>query len=140
MAAKTRFELNDIDPDKIKKITNVFQAGGGSNKNIATVIWYLTIILLRTEFNPNAIQFPIVFDSPNNVETDIIKKKLLLQYIMENSKECQLILSSIGFSSDEFPDFKNINVIRLENPKYAVLDEDSYIKYKSLLTELCDAM
>ena len=138
IVARSRFGLNEIEPEKFKKLTNVFTASG-SNKNIATVIWYLTIIALRRKYNENAIDFPIVFDSPNNVETDNMKKHALLEYILENAKDSQLILSSIGFDKSEFEAYNNINVILLENDKYNLLDERDFTEYKDLLDNLCDA-
>ena len=138
VGARLKFGLNEIEPDKFKKITNNFTASG-SNKNIATVIWFLTILALRREFNPDVIEFPAVFDSPNNVETDNVKKHNLLQYILENTKTSQLIMSSIGFDSAEFPDIPDINVIKMENEKYHLLDEKSYEEYVDLMNELCDA-
>lgn len=138
VSAQTKFGLNEIDSEKFKKLTTNF-AASGSNKNIATVIWYLAIIYLRNEFNPKAIKFPVVFDSPNNVETDNIKKRLLLQYILESFNGSQLILSSIGFDASEFKEISNINVITLENSKYMLLNNDEYISYESLLNELCNA-
>ncbi len=109
----------------------------GSNKNIATVIWYLTVLTLRNEFNPQAIVYPTVMDSPNNVETDDIKRQLLLEYILDSSTH-QLILSSIGFEPSEFEN-KNINLIVLENDKYSLLIEEDYKKYYDFMTKLCDA-
>lgn len=136
--ARTKFGLNEIEPDKFKKLTNNF-AASGSNKNIATVIWYLAILRLRREFNPDAIAFPMVFDSPNNVETDNIKKHALLQYILDNTTGSQLILSSIGFDASEFESKDAVNVIMLENAKYSLLDETSYKENQDLLNMLCDA-
>jgi len=138
VGARTKFGLNEIEPDKFKKITNNFTASG-SNKNIATVIWFLAILALRREYNPDVIEFPAVFDSPNNVETDNVKKHNLLQYILENTKTSQLIISSIGFEAAEFSEIKDINVIKMENEKYQLLDEQSYEKYVGLMNELCDA-
>lgn len=53
------FGMNEIDMDKIKSVMSEFKASG-SNKNIATVIWYLLLIRLRSKFNANAIKYPIV--------------------------------------------------------------------------------
>ena len=138
VTARIKFGLNEIEPDKFKKITNNFTASG-SNKNIATVIWFLAILSLRREFNPDAIEFPAVFDSPNNVETDNVKKHNLLQYILENTKTSQLIISSIGFDAEEFDTVSNINVIKMENDKYQLLDEKSYEENVDLMNKLCDA-
>ena len=138
VTAQAKFGLNEIEPEKFKKLTNNFDASG-SNKNIATIIWYLTILSLRRKFNPDAIVFPTVFDSPNNVETDNVKKHALLQYILDNAVDSQLILSSIGFDTAEFTTSESVNIIKLENAKYSLLDEVDYIEYKSLLDVLCDA-
>ena len=135
---RMKFGLNEIEPERFKKLTNNFTASG-SNKNIATVIWYIAILNLRREFNPNAIEFPVVFDSPNNVETDNVKKHALLQYILDNASDSQLILSSIGFNASEFSGARSINVITLENAKYLLMDEEAYLENEQLLNELCDA-
>ena len=39
MTARTQFGLNELSPDSFKKITNSVNASG-SNKNIATIVWY----------------------------------------------------------------------------------------------------
>lgn len=138
ISARDRFGLYEINPDNFK-IDRNFTASG-SNRNIATVIWYITVMKLRKEFNPKAIEFPAVFDSPNNVETDNVKKHNLLQYIIENlSGIPQLIISSIGFDVSEFSSEVPINIITLENDKYHLLDEQSYEENLELLNELCDA-
>jgi hypothetical protein len=137
--ARTKFGLNEINPDSFKSLTKNFTASG-SNKPIATVVWYLTLIKLRKQFNASAIEFPVVFDSPNNAETDDIKRYNLLQYILnEFNNSGQLILSSIGFEADKFSCDKAINVIPLENEKYHLLREQTYTQYYNLLSELCDA-
>ena len=135
---RTKFGLNEIEPEKFKKLTNNFTASG-SNKNIATVIWYLAVLNLRREFNPGSIEFPVVFDSPNNVETDNVKKHALLQYILDNASDSQFIVSSIGFNASEFSYAGSINVIVLENAKYSLLDEKVFLENEKLLNELCDA-
>lgn len=95
---------------------------------------------MRKQFNPAAIDFPVVFDSPNNAETDDVKRHDLLQYILDQSgDEGQLILSSIGFEADKFKTFNPVNVITLNNEKYHLLNESTYEKYYALLNELCDA-
>ncbi len=139
MDARTKFGLYEIEPEKFKGLDKNFSASG-SDKNIATVIWFLAIIKLRCEFNPDAISFPIVFDSPNNVETDNEKKHSLIQYLLDHADlSSQMILSSIGFDSAEFKTEQDINLIRLENKKYGLLIEEDYLQYASLLKEFCDA-
>lgn len=139
LAARTKFGLNEIDPDSFKAITQNFSASG-SNKPIATVVWYLTLIKMRQQFNAAAIDFPVVFDSPNNVETDDVKRHDLLQYILDaSSSDDQMILSSIGFELDKYSSKQKITIITLQNDKYHLLDEKTYAECYPLLQALCDA-
>ncbi|HBF3707531.1 TPA: hypothetical protein KOC61_001441, partial [Clostridioides difficile] len=95
--AKKDFGLEEIDENKIKNIKNNFIARG-SNRAITTIMWYLTLLAVKYEFNENAIKFPLILDSPNNVESDEIKEESLFKYIFKNTKtDTQLILSSLGF-------------------------------------------
>lgn len=141
IAEKARFGLNEIDPDKFKKLSINFEASG-SNKYIATVIWYFTVIKIRNEFNPLAIQYPIVLDSPNNVESDDEKERAFIEYLLSNSDlSSQFIMSGIGFNTVEFRSTtkKGMNVITLTNEKYHLLQEEDYIRYSPLMKELCNA-
>ena len=139
LSARMKFGLNEIDPDSFKSITKNFTASG-SNKPMATVVWYLALTKMRKQFNAEAIDFPIVFDSPNNAETDDMKRHDLLQYILDEAGSGgQLILSSIGFEPNKFTTVNQINVIILDNEKYHLLDEEAYDQYYSLLKEFCDA-
>ena len=138
---KTRFGLDEIDPEKFRSLSTNFVASG-SNRNIATVIWYFTIIQLRNEFNPTAIQFPIVFDSPKNVEMDSQKEGALLEYLIKNAElSAQFIVSGLGYNSDEFKRLteESMNIIVLDNDKYHLLVPDDYVLYSPLMEELCDA-
>lgn len=137
MAAKQQFKLEEIKENSFKKITSSFK-GGGSNKPIATVIWYINLLKLRKEFNPTAIDFPVVFDSPNNAETDLEKKGQLYKYIAENTpKDNQLIVSGIGYDNEQTFGIAFDKVIRLDNDKYHLLNEDDYEDNSYLLIELC---
>lgn len=138
---KNQFGLDEINPDKLKKINLNFSASG-SNKYIATVIWYFAIIKIRNEFNSNAIQYPIVFDSPNNVEMDDEKRRFFIQYLLSNSElSPQFIISGIGFDGEDFKDMvdKKMNITILENAKYHLLQSDDYLKYAYLMQEMCNA-
>ncbi len=133
------FGMNEIDMDKIKSIMSEFKASG-SNKNIATVIWYLLLIRLRSKFNADAIKYPIVFDSLNNTETDDEKRDALIQYVLSKTKdEPQAIYTFIGFDKDKFNEDGTLNIIELENEKYELLIHKTYVEYSGLLDELCDA-
>lgn len=137
MVAKDQFILEEIKEKAFEKITNSFK-GGGSNKPIATVIWYINLLKLRKEFNPSAIDFPVVFDSPNNAETDLEKKGQLYKYIVENvPKDNQLIVSGIGYENEQTFGITFDTVIRLDNDKYHLLCTEDYNTYSSILIELC---
>ena len=47
----------------------------------------MNLIKLKNEFNPDAINFPIVFDSPNNAESDVSKKVEVYKYLVDNVDE-----------------------------------------------------
>lgn len=138
LTARTQFGLNELSPDSFRKLTNSVNASG-SNKNIVTIVWYIVILELRKIFNKEAIEFPVVFDSPNNVETDNQKKYGLVQYIINKCSSGQLILSLLGFDEKDIETDKEIHIIKLTNDKYKLLDSESYELYKDLLDELCDA-
>lgn len=135
---KNIFGLSEIDEKRFENITRKFTASG-SNKPIATVMWYMNLIKLINEFNPNSIKFPIVFDSPNNAETDDVKKHELLAYLLKNAtNNNQMIISAIGFNKDSFEDEVNCKVTILTNNKYQLLCESDFIEYSPLLYELCN--
>lgn len=135
---KTMFGLSEIDEKRFENITRTFTASG-SNKPIATVMWYMNLIKLKNQFNPIAIKFPIVFDSPNNAETDDTKKHELLAYLLDSATENnQLIISTIGFDEASFEQGKNCNLIPLTNEKYHLLSEQEFNQYSDLLFELCN--
>ena len=137
MVAKNQFNLEEIKNKSFEKITNSFR-GGGSNKTIATVIWYINLLKLRKEFNPSAIDFPVVFDSPNNAETDMEKKGQLYKYIVENTpKDNQLIVSGIGYENEHTFGIAFDKVIYLDNEKYHLLCSEDYNTYSAILKELC---
>lgn len=134
---KNKFGLEEIKEKSFEKITSTFK-GGGSNKPIATVIWYINLLKLRNEFNPNAIHFPIVFDSPNNAETDLEKKGQLYKYIVENVPDGnQLIVSGIGYEDGDTFGVTFDHVIQLNNEKYHLLCSEDYTANIKLLNELC---
>ena len=139
--AKSRFGLDEINAEQFKSLKRVF-AASGSDRCIATIIWHCAIIQLRNEFNPSAIKFPVVFDSPNNVESDDEKTGALLKYLLENSElSMQFIFSGIGFDTDEFrAKFeKPMNVIILSNEQYHLLCQEDFMKYRELLDAFCNA-
>ena len=136
MYDKNRFGLKEISENKLKDIKSIIKAGG-SNKPIATIIWYMNLLRIKREFNKNAIIFPIVFDSPNNAETDEEKRRELLQYLFDSVEDdTQLIISTLGFDEKEFSNVEISQVINLDNDKYQVLNTEDYDKYKKLFVSL----
>ena len=132
---KDYFNLKEINENNFSNIKNTFTAGG-SNKPIVTIMWYMNLLKLKDEFNNNAIKFPLILDSPNNVESDDEKKKTLLKYLFnEIQKDTQLIISTLGFNSDDYSDFKFDNIIELKNNKYQMLSTDEYYEYKDFLNK-----
>lgn len=82
----------------------------------------------------------MVFDSPNNAETDQEKKQALVEYIMESSDQFrQLIVSAIGFSEKDYSIHSNINIKVLENEKYSLLNSEMYVQNYELLQCMNDA-
>ena len=133
---KAKFGLEEIEPKQLKKITSVYRAGG-SNRPITTIMWFVNLIKIKNEFNSTAISFPIVFDSPNNAETDLEKKLEVYQYLIDNIDDTnQLIVSGIGYGEDEFNNLGFDNVIYLDNNKYELLCSEDYNNNYILLNEL----
>ena len=133
---RDRFGLEGISPKSLERITLSFSAGG-SNNPVATIIWYVNLIQLKHEFNPTSIDFPVVFDSPNNAETDNEKRAKTYQYICERIHDNQLIVSGIGLSEEASGKLFD-EVILLDNNKYELLNTEDYNKYESLLFELAN--
>ena len=135
LADKDLFGLDGIDPKTFENIKKNFTSGG-SNNPIATIVWYINLLKLKHEFNPDAINFPVVLDSPNNAETDQEKKNQVYQYICENVTENQLIVSGIGFSDLQIQNVHFDKVIELDNPKYGLLLDADYNENIDILNEL----
>ena len=134
---KNQFGLEEIDANSFEKITKTFSAGG-SNKPISTVIWYINLIKIKNEFNPSALCFPIVFDSPNNAETDLDKKIQVYKYLVDNVDEKnQLIVSGIDYDKKDFTGVDFDKIITLDNEKYELLCDMDYQENVEFLRELC---
>lgn len=130
---KERFNLKEIENEKFENIKNNFEVGG-SNKPISTIIWYFNLLNLKYVFNPDCVRFPIVLDSPNNAELDDTKKKELFNYIFSNyDKNSQLIISTLGFDLNDYPNLKNNKIIKLTNEKYELLTSKDFEENIDLL-------
>jgi len=134
--ARDYFGLEEVNSKKFELVKTNFTAGG-SNKPIATIMWYLTLLNVKYYFNDEILRFPIVLDSPNNVESDLEKKSKLINYIFDEvDKNSQVIVSILGFNVNDYSERKIENVITLKNEKYSLLNEDDYNKHKNILQVL----
>jgi hypothetical protein len=128
-----RFDLKEISTKKVEKINSSFNARG-SNIPISTIIWYFNLLKVKFELNPNAIRFPLLLDSPNNVESDEEKETALFNFIFKNNNpNTQLIVSTLGFKEEEYEDIKFDKVTNLEVRKYSLLNKEEYDQNKKLL-------
>lgn len=135
---RNRFGLYEIELSKFDNIKHTFSASG-SNRPIATLIWYMNLIKLKNIFNPSAIKFPIVLDSPNNVESDNEKEAQITNYLLESfTNENQMIISFIGFNENDITDNISCNIIYLANEKYRLLDSEEFVQNRALLDELIE--
>jgi len=136
LEAKVKFGLKEISDKKLKDINSVFVARG-SNKPIATIIWYFNLLKVKYELNEKAIKFPLVLDSPNNVELDDDKRLALFDYIFKNNnKDTQLIVSTLGFDEKDYEDIKIDNIIKLKNGKYSLLNSMDYEDNEGILSRI----
>lgn len=127
-----KLDLQEIKPKSIKKIDNVFKVSG-STTPAATYAWYLSLLKIKSKFNPNAIKFPLVFDSPNNAELDDQNITRIFKYIFNNvDKASQIIVSTIEFKKEMYSEFDIKNVVTLENEQYHLLNEEDYNKFIEL--------
>ncbi len=127
------FGLKEIGIDKVKSVKNNFTSRG-SNIPISTIIWYFNLLKVKDELNSETLKFPLVLDSPNNVELDDNKRKALFNYIFtNNNKNTQLIVSTLGFDEEDYKNIKFDNIIVLDNEKYSLLNTKDYEENQGIL-------
>ena len=127
-----KLDLQEIKPKSIKRIDNVFKVSG-STTPAATYAWYLSLLKIKSKFNPNAIKFPLVFDSPNNAELDEQNIARIFKYILNNvDKMTQIIISTIEFKKEMYNEFDIKNVVELNNEQYHLLNTEDYNKFIDL--------
>lgn len=136
--SKEDLELQEINSDSLKKIDNSFDITG-STRPISTIAWYLSLLKIKHKFNANAINFPIVFDSPNNAELDNENISKMFKYILNNvDTDSQIIISTIEFQKDMYPEFNIENVITLNNEPYHLLNDIDYEENIELYKKVMD--
>lgn len=125
--------IKEISVEKFNKINNNF-ISRGSNIPTSTIIWFFNLLKVKFILNPNALRFPLVLDSPNNVELDDNKRKALFNYIFMNKDEnTQLIVSTLGFNINDYRNIHFDNIIHLNNNKYELLNKEDYEWNKGML-------
>lgn len=136
--SRADYDLVQIEDNQILKIGQQF-GFNGSNKPITTLVWYFNLLKTKFEFNPHALKFPLVLDSPKNVEIDDDNTEILFNFILSNTiKDQQMIVSSVGFDKEDYPKYKIDTVIPLENEKYQLLNEKDYQENLDLLTKIVE--
>ncbi len=129
---KQNLNLKEITDKKIENISSSYSVSG-SNRPLATIIWYMNLLKLKEIFNKKVIKFPLVIDSPQNGELDDTNKSAVLNYIFNNiSNEQQLIVSVLGYDYEK-NEMKADNIIYLNNEKYELLNSTDYQEYKVIL-------
>lgn len=132
---KVKFNLKEIEDSKIENIGKNYVVGG-SSKSIATIVWYMNLLKIKYKFNQDAVHFPLVFDSPQNTELDDIRKNGLIDYIFDNiNNQSQLIISLLGYNSNEYnviPD-KIINFD--DNNTYELLNDREFKENQWILNK-----
>lgn len=133
-----KFGLEEITDKSIQNIRKVVSATG-SNTPVITIVWYFNLLKLKNEFNPDAIKFPIILDSPNHGELDDEKKAKLFEYLFNNILDnSQCIISTLGFKKSNFDDELELNIINLDNPPYNLLTEIEYEDNREFLELLIE--
>ncbi|HGD7092163.1 TPA: hypothetical protein QFF52_002309 [Enterococcus faecium] len=133
-----KFGLEEITDKSIQNIRNVVSATG-SNTSVITIVWYFNLLKLKNEFNPEAIKFPIILDSPNHGELDDEKKGKLFEYLFNNIMDnSQCIISTLGFKRSNFDNDLELNIINLDNPSYQLLTPIEYEENREFLELLIE--
>lgn len=132
-----KYPINDIEAGSIQKASSKINVDG-THVNIAAVAWLCTLLKVKYEFNPNAVKYPIIFDTPNNANLDANNVDKIFQLLFENLFEGgQIITSLVGFRSELYKD-SNINIIYLNNEKYQLLSQEDYSICKDKYNTISD--
>lgn len=117
-----------IEHDHVMKVDSKFSVDS-TRTNIMSVIWRSSLIKTRKKFNKNFVDFPIVFDNPNNADLANENKKNIFDIILKDLPSYgQIITSCVGFNEMKFSREMDINIIMLDNPKNHLLNSDDYEK------------
>ncbi|WP_423363100.1 hypothetical protein [Mycoplasma sp. P36-A1] len=132
------FSLSEITDEDIQGVSKNLSAQG-SNKSIITLIWHFNLLKLKYLFNDSVIRFPIILDSPAGAELDDDNDERVFKYLSDcKFDNTQHIISTLGFETKQNNFGENINIIKLTNQKYKLLNNDDYNEHIWLLDKLME--
>lgn len=80
---------------------------------------------------------PLVFDNPTDRDFDLKNTNTILNMIFDSvDVNKQILVSKLSFDSNKYPD-RDINVIKLSNPVYSLLNENDYEYCNNVFSSLC---
>ncbi|WP_308149663.1 hypothetical protein [Spiroplasma sp. AdecLV25b] len=121
-----KYSVTGIESN-IEKAVNKIKVDGTHN-NIITVVWLCSLLKTKYEFNPTAVRYPLIFDTPNNANFDKENEKKIFDIIFDSIPEKgQVITSLVGFLESDYKNY-NFNKITLDNTPYKLLNKEDYIK------------
>ena len=131
---KQKYNLCDIDEKQILNPTKKFSVDG-TFVNLALVVWLTNLLKVREQFYNDRIDFPIIYDNPDNACLTEENEKMIFNYIFENlGDKYQIITSTVGFDKNQYQN-RNINVIKLEGQR-ELLKNDDFLKCNDYLSIL----
>lgn len=133
-ALKSKYALSGIDIRNLKTAASKTIKIQDNEKLLGKALWHCALLTSQYQVfkDTDRLLFPIVFDDPVNGDFDEEIRETLLKMSFDILPEGgQAIVSAVGFSSDKFPNEK-VNVIKLTNPCYHLLNSDDYFKAKAI--------
>lgn len=126
MKDKQKYNICDINEKQILNPTKKFSVDG-TFVNFALVVWLTNLLKVREQFYSNRVDFPIIYDNPDNACLTEENAKIIFEYIFDNlGNNYQIITSTIGFDKQKFPN-SDINIIKLEGQRRLLKEEDFLI-------------
>lgn len=129
------YRITGVDEKQTKKAVDRIESDA-TETNIAAVAWLCTLLKTKYTHNPDAIVYPLIFDTPNNADLDQKNKHEIFRLLFDNlPTDGQIITSLVGFDRNDYENY-NINVIPLTNPPYDLLNKDDYIECIEMVKDI----
>lgn len=131
---KLKYNLCDIKESQIQNPTKKFSVDG-TFVNLALVVWLTNLLKVREEFYEKRVDFPVIFDNPDNACLTTENIQIIFKYIFENlGNKYQIITSTVGFDKNDYPN-TSVNIIKLDGQRQLLKESDFSIcdKYLSEL-------